>query len=50
MDYYLYLQVSPDENPVLDRHPQFSNIIIGAGFSGVLFNIIRVAVAAIESM
>ncbi|CAM2104161.1 unnamed protein product [Caretta caretta] len=25
---------TPDEDFVLDRHPKFSNIIIGAGFSG----------------
>ncbi|NXH09712.1 SOX oxidase, partial [Bucco capensis] len=25
---------TPDENFILDRHPKFSNIIIGAGFSG----------------
>ncbi|KYO33804.1 peroxisomal sarcosine oxidase [Alligator mississippiensis] len=26
--------ITPDEDFVLDRHPQFSNIVIGAGFSG----------------
>ena len=26
--------VTPDNNPFLDRHPQYPNIIIGAGFSG----------------
>lgn len=26
--------VTPDEQAVIDRHPQFSNIIIAAGFSG----------------
>ena len=31
------MQVSPDENPVLDRHPQYMNIVIGAGFSGNAF-------------
>nr|XP_056721396.1 peroxisomal sarcosine oxidase [Euleptes europaea] len=25
---------TPDEDFILDRHPQFSNIVIGAGFSG----------------
>ena len=30
----LDLQMTPDENPVLDRHPSYSNIIIGAAFSG----------------
>ena len=29
-----YSQESPDENPVLDRHPVYSNIVFGAGFSG----------------
>ena len=23
----------PDSDPVIDRHPQYSNIVIGAGFS-----------------
>lgn len=27
-------QNTPDEDFILDRHPKFSNIIIGAGFSG----------------
>lgn len=27
-------QNTPDEDFILDRHPQYSNIIIGAGFSG----------------
>ncbi len=31
---YCLLQMSPDENPVLDHHPNHHNIIIGAGFSG----------------
>ena len=26
--------VTPDTSPFLDRHPQYSNIVIGAGFSG----------------
>ena len=28
------VQMSPDDNPVLDRHPHYDNIIIAAGFSG----------------
>ena len=32
---FLFLiQLTPDINFVLDKHPKFSNIIIGAGFSG----------------
>lgn len=27
-------QNTPDEDFILDRHPKYSNIIIGAGFSG----------------
>lgn len=27
-------QNTPDEDFILDRHPKFSNIIVGAGFSG----------------
>lgn len=27
-------QNTPDEDFILDKHPEFSNIIIGAGFSG----------------
>lgn len=30
------LQVTPDHHFVLDRHPHHNNIIIGAGFSGIL--------------
>ena len=26
--------MTPDDDFILDRHPQYSNIIIGAGFSG----------------
>nr|KAG5703247.1 hypothetical protein BaRGS_034158 [Batillaria attramentaria] len=26
--------MTPDHNPVLDKHPQFNNIVIAAGFSG----------------
>jgi sarcosine oxidase len=26
--------VTPDAHFVLDRHPEFSNVVIGAGFSG----------------
>jgi sarcosine oxidase/L-pipecolate oxidase len=26
--------MTPDSDPIIDRHPQYSNIIIGAGFSG----------------
>lgn len=29
------LQESPDWNPVLDKHPQYPNIIMGFGFSGM---------------
>ena len=29
-----YSQESPDENPILDKHPVYSNIVFGAGFSG----------------
>ena len=28
------LQKTLDENPILDRHPIYSNVIFGAGFSG----------------
>ena len=28
-------QMSPDMNPVIDRHPLHSNIFIAAGFSGI---------------
>ena len=27
-------QMTPDENFILDRHPHWKNIIVGAGFSG----------------
>lgn len=30
----LFLQLTPDRHFVLDRHPAYSNIVIGAGFSG----------------
>lgn len=33
MEHCMYTN-TPDENFVLDRHPQYDNIIIGAGFSG----------------
>jgi len=26
--------MTPDEDYVLDKHPRFANIVIGAGFSG----------------
>jgi len=29
--------LTPDEDFILDQHPKHHNIIIGAGFSGVLF-------------
>ena len=32
------MQVTPDYNPVLDRHPVHSNIVFGAGFSGMELN------------
>ena len=28
------LQMTPDEDFILDHHPKYQNIIIGAGFSG----------------
>ena len=34
---YFFHQWSEDENFILDRHPTWKNIIIGAGFSGRLF-------------
>ena len=33
--YIFLVQESPDWNPVLDRHPHCSNIIMGLGFSGL---------------
>lgn len=30
----IFSQVTPDRNFVIDRHPRFHNIIVGAGFSG----------------
>ena len=32
--HHLLSQESPDHNPVLDSHPVYKNIVIGAGFSG----------------
>ena len=29
--------MSPDKDPVIDRHPLYSNIIIAAGFSGMCY-------------
>ena len=31
----LWAKVSPDDAPVIDKHPQHDNIIIAAGFSGM---------------
>ena len=32
---YMYsMQKSPDYHSFIDRHPQYSNVVIGAGFSG----------------
>ena len=33
--------MTPDKDPVIDRHPLYSNIIIAAGFSGryIVYNL-----------
>lgn len=36
---WFHFQMSPDDAPVIDKHPQYDNIILAAGFSGI--NIIR---------
>ena len=33
-EYTFSMQMSPDCNPFIDRHPQYPNVVIGAGFSG----------------
>ena len=30
----MFLQMTPDSDYILDTHPRFKNIAIGAGFSG----------------
>ena len=35
--YMLSYQMTPDEDFILDKHPSYDNIIIGAGFSGMKF-------------
>lgn len=37
-DDLLFLQITPDDDFVLDHHPSYSNIVIGAGFSGTAQN------------
>ena len=32
----VFLQMTPDEDFILDFHPQHRNVVIGAGFSGRL--------------
>ncbi len=32
--YFLMLQMTPDRDFIIDRHPAHRNIVIGAGFSG----------------
>jgi hypothetical protein len=34
------VQMTPDEDFILDRHPKWKNVIIGAGFSGEIFFLI----------
>ena len=36
---YLKVQVSPDEVHILDSHPEYPNIVFGAGFSGQGFKL-----------
>lgn len=31
---FVFLQITPDRHFVMDTHPTYSNIVIGAGFSG----------------
>ena len=36
VEYCIYTQ-TPDEDFIIDKHPSYSNIVIGAGFSGMKF-------------
>ena len=33
-NFFFCLQMTPDENFILDQHPHWKNIVVGAGFSG----------------
>ena len=33
--FVIFFQWTPDEDFILDKHPLYENIVIGAGFSGM---------------
>ena len=34
MKFSLFVQVTPNLTPIVDRHPQYPNVIVGGAFSG----------------